>query len=399
MKKVLLVTLVLCAAVLWGGNSIFSYYGFPVRNYGLDIYSLGMGDTGASDIYRYNTGYANPAMHNRSNRTLFSTGMVMGYTNYESESNGVKKSYRDDAMDFPYFNVSIPAGKHRWGAQFNSHSSGLVSNQITLADGSIETQTADKYLYRADLIYSYNLGSINAGISGNYYFGHDKRYFSQDGGNNFNTNESLIRDFKSPSLTAGILKSFDKLCLGAHYSLPVTMKGESVRHSIHDTEEAVDYEYKMPEQYNLSVTVLPAKQIKVAVDATYEPWGNVSESYRDCLRAGIGLAYEPDPELHKNVFMKLPMRVGASFRQLEFPDKDGNDIDELALSYGLTFPLKMDVNRIDIGLQFLKRGNLDTNQLSDTSLMFMLGFTGFDIISKAGNRTAPRDIPVKEVSE
>jgi len=399
MKKVLLIMLVLCAAALWGGNSIFSYYGFPVRNYGLDIYSLGMGDTGASDIFRYNTGYANPAMHNRSNRTLFATGMLMGYTYYDSENNGVKRSFRDDALDFPYFSVSIPVGSHRWGAQFNSHSSGLVTNQITLTDGSVEKQTSDKYLYRADLIYSFNVSSFNAGVSGNFYFGHDKRYFTQDGNNNFNTTESEVRDFKSPSLTAGIIKSFDKLCLGVHYSLPVVMKGESVRHSIHATEAAIDYEYKLPEQYNISLTALPINQFKVAIDATYEPWSNISDSYRDCVKAGIGLAYEPDPELHKTAFMKLPTRIGASYRQLEFADKDGNDIDELALSWGLTIPLKGEVNRIDLGLQYLKRGNLDTNNLSDTSLMFMLGFTGFDIISKAGNRSAPRDIPVKEVSE
>ena len=40
-------------------------YGFPVHNYGRDIYSLGMGDTGASDVFRINTGYANPAIQQK----------------------------------------------------------------------------------------------------------------------------------------------------------------------------------------------------------------------------------------------------------------------------------------------------------------------------------------------
>ena len=81
---------------------------------------------------------------------------------------------------------------------------------------------------------------------------------------------------------------------------------------------------------------------------------------------------------------------------MEFKDKDGNEIDELGLSCGLTFPLKREVNRIDLGLQWLKRGNLSSNHLSDTSIMLMLGFTGFDLITKGSDRTAPRDIPVKE---
>jgi len=397
MKKLAVIIGVLCVGLLWGGNSIFSYNGFPVRYFGRDIYSLGMGDTGASDIFRYNTGYANPAMSNRDNKTLFGTGMLMGYTIYDSEVNGVKKNFWDDALDFPYFNVSIPAGIHRFGAQFSPHSSGLVSNETTLGDGTLEQQTADKYLYRADLIYSAKLGSFNLGASGNFLFGHDKRYFYQGGSyGNFNTRESLIRDFKGQTFTAGILKSFDKLCLGAYYILPADLKGESIRSSVHQTEAAVNYEYNLPASYNASVTVLPYEQFKLAADVCYEPWSEISSDYRDCLKAGIGFAYEPDPELHKTVFMKLPMRLGASYRQLEFKDKDGNEIDELGLSCGLTFPLQRDVNRIDLGLQLLKRGDIKTNHLSDTSIMLMLGFTGFDLITKSTDRTAPRDIPVKE---
>ncbi|GAB1366591.1 hypothetical protein MASR1M36_14620 [Candidatus Cloacimonadaceae bacterium] len=397
MKKIAVIIGALYLGLLWGGNSIFSYQGFPVRYYGKDIYSLGMGDTGASDIFRYNTGYANPAMHNRDNKTLFGTGLMMGYTIYDSELNGEKQNFWDDALDFPYFNISVPVGKHRLGAQFSPHSSGLVSNQTLLSSGGTEEQTADKYLYKADLIYSANMGTLNLGVSGNLLFGHDKRYFYQSSGfGGFNTRESLIKDFKGQGVTVGILKSFEKLSLGAHYSLPVNLQGESVRSSIHETEASVDYEYKLPAQYNLSFTALPYEQFKLAADLSFEPWSDIDSYYRNSLKAGLGIAYEPDPELHKTAFMRLPMRIGASYRQLEFKDKDGNEIDELGLSCGLTFPLKREVNRIDMGFQYLKRGDLGSNKLSDTSFMFLLGFTGFDLISRSADRTAPRSIPQKE---
>ncbi len=397
MKKLAVLIGALCFGLLWAGNSIFSYQGFPVRYYGRDIYSLGMGDTGASDIFRYNTGYANPALHNRDNKTLFGTGLMMGYTIYDSNNNGVEQNFWDDALDFPYFNISVPIGKHRLGAQFSPHSSGLVSNQTTLASGGLEEQTADKYLYKADLIYSLNMGSLNVGVSGNLLFGHDKRYFYQSSGfGSFDTRESLIRDFKGQGVTAGILKSFDKISLGAHYCLPVNLEGESVRTSIHQSEEPVDYKYELPAQYNASFTALPFEQFKLAADLCYEPWSDIDARYRNSLKAGVGLAYEPDPEKHRTAFMRLPMRLGASYRQLEFKDKNGNEIDELGLSCGLTFPLKREVNRIDMGFQFLKRGELGSNDLSDTSFMFLLGFTGFDLITKSSDRTAPRSIPQKE---
>ena len=56
-------------------------------------------------------------------------------------------------------------------------------------------------------------------------------------------------------------------------------------------------------------------------------------------------------------------------------------------------------NRIDIGFQYLQRGSLDQNGLSDDSFMLMFGFTGSDLLNKAANRSAPREIPVKEDAE
>ncbi|HQO17928.1 MAG TPA: hypothetical protein PLJ85_01995 [Candidatus Cloacimonas sp.] len=398
MKKiVIIICCTLLAISLQAGNSIFAFYGFPVRNYGRDIYSMGMGDTGASDIFRINTGYANPAMHNRNNYTLFSTGMMMGYTQYQSNFEGEKHSYRDDALDFPYFNISIPIKRHRLGIQFNSLASGLATNQRTLSDNSVETQTSDKYLYKADLIYSYSFQEVNLGISANYYFGHDKRYFSQTGNYaTFDTHESLLMDFKNPGFTLGAIKIFDNYSIGAHYSAPVNLKGELIRSSIHETEPAQDYEYKLSEQYCVSATVKPIEQFKIAADISFEPWSSVSDSTRDCYKVGIGLAYEPDIKNHQKIFVKFPLRVGGSMRQLPFRDKDGKDIDETAISCGLTLPLKNDVDRIDLGFQYLQRGDLAKNNLSDTSLMLMIGFTGFDIISKAVDRTSPRYIPKKE---
>ncbi|HOA30122.1 MAG TPA: hypothetical protein PKL34_08765, partial [Candidatus Cloacimonadota bacterium] len=113
MKKLFMLGLALSALSLWAGNSIFSYYGFPVQFYGRDIYSMGMGDTGASDMFRYNTGYANPAQSNRNNKSLFGTGIIAGYTSYKSEYQSTTRKFRDDALDFPYFSVSVPILRHR----------------------------------------------------------------------------------------------------------------------------------------------------------------------------------------------------------------------------------------------------------------------------------------------
>lgn len=396
MKKYIAIIIALVIGSLWAGNSIFSYEGFPVQSYGKDVYSLGMGDTGASDVFRLNTGFANPAMTDRSNKTLFATGILMGYTKYQSEYNGVKNNFRDDSLDFPYFSISVPLKQNRFSMQFNSQASGVVANQTTLPDGSVENQTSDKYLYRADLLYSRFYKDFSMGVGGNFYFGHDKQSFSQTGLYSFNTKEVLVRDFKNIGFSAGMLQRYRNLSVGAHVMMPVTLKGDLVRSSIHNTEAAIPYEYKLPAQYNSSATIALGENFRIASDVSYETWETISKQYRNTAKVGVGLAFEPDQDEQRTSLGRMPLRLGASYRQLAFKDKAGKDIDETALSCGLTLPLKSKISRIDLGFQYLQRGQLSQNKLSDTSFMFMLGLTGFDIITRTKDNTAPRDIPIKE---
>lgn len=408
MNKLALTVLLslICGFALYAGNSVFSYDGYPVQFFGRDIYSLGMGDTGASDIFRPNNGYANPALHNTTNSTMFATGIILGYTGYRSDYDtlGVKK-FVDNSLDLPYFSINVPYKKHRFGFQFNSYASGWVSNQITIPDptssGTItEKQEMDRYMYRADLIYSIKLGTLSLGASGNYYFGHEARSFIQESNSGvFNTREKLVRSYKNPAVTFGLLDAGSWYSVGMHYSSAHTLKGDSQRSSIHETEDPEDYEYKMPASFSASATFIPKKNYKIATDLSYEDWTTVDQNYTQSFKAGIGFAYEPSQDVYKGVLGQLPWRGGLSWRKLPFKSSNDEEIDELALSLGLTFALKRDVNRIDLGLQYTRRGNLSVNELQDDSVMLMIGFTGFDILSKAPDRKAPRDIPEKEDTE
>ncbi len=392
---------------LLAGNTSFAFEGNPIRYYGHDIYSLGMGGAGSSDMFRINSGFGNPALHNRNNRSLFSTGLMPGYNHYSSQDSlGNKYSYLDNSLDFPYFSLSIPLKQHRLGFQFSAHSSGLVTNQrefsiIELPDtlDVTEVHTMDRYIYRADLIYSFAWGRNSVGLSGNYYFGHQIRNFQQDAGfGAFDTEEEVVRDFKNPGFTVGYIRHQDKFALGAYYSLGVNMKGEEIRSSIHETEDPLPYEYRIPGVYAASVTVLPLQEFKLAADFFYEPWGAISDTttvYTDSWKAALGIAFEPAAREDRTGILSLPLRAGMSWRQLPF-QAQGNGIDELALSLGVSLPLKNEVNRVDLGFQYCRRGNLEQNGLLDNSFLLMFGFTGFDILSKAPDRTAPREIPAKE---
>jgi hypothetical protein len=385
------------AASLWGGNSIFSYDGYPIQYYGRDVYSLGMGDTGSSDVFRYNTGYANPAQSNTDNKTLFGTGLIFGYTNYKSKYNNEEQSFRDDSLDFPYFTVSIPVKRHRFGFQFLSQANGVVKNQTRIDSLTIERQETDKYLYRADLIYSYRYKNLSLGLSGNYFLGHDNRVFEQTSSSNtVPTSESMKKNYKNPSLSFGAVQSYHDHAFGAYATLPVKLEGEKKWTSFINSGDTEDTSYELPLTIGMGYTGLIAPEIKVATDYVYETFAETDENLRDSWKAGFGIAYEPEVARKRHWYQKLPLRAGYSLRALPFKSENGEYVDENTFSAGFSFPLKGDINRIDLGFQYQTRGSLETNNLQDRSFMMLFGFTGFDIISRAPDRTAPREIPQAE---
>ncbi|MBM4403302.1 MAG: hypothetical protein FJ042_02780 [Candidatus Cloacimonetes bacterium] len=398
--KTILITLaaVLSAGTLSAGNSVFSSMGFPYQYYGADAYGLTMGETGLADVFRKNTGYANPAMHNLSNKMLISTGLMFGYSYYEM-ANGEGAGYTDNSLDLPFFSISAPFRKHRLGLQFNSYASGNLRNELRIDSlGIVEKHEFDKYIYRADVVYSYNLGRLKLGISGNYLFGHDDHYFTQEGQFGvFNTKEILRRNFKNPTVTAGILTHWERWSMGAYYTAGTVLKGDLVRSSIHETESAEDYEYELPPHIAAGVTVIPVPTVKISADIHYDPWSTVDENrYENSYRIAIGVAYEPVWEIGSSALSAVPWRMGASYRRLPFHDKDSNTIAEYSVSCGMSLPLSRDANQIDLGFIALRRGALSSNTLQETSLMFVVGITGFDILTREPTRTAPRYIPKAE---
>lgn len=388
---------------LLAGNSIFSFEGTPCQNYGNDIYGMSMGDVGISDVFRQNTGYGNPAILGNAKQTLFSTGLQMGWTQYTSQAIS-KQSFRDNSLDFPFFSMAFPYRNHRLGFQFNSVASGEVQKQLSYYSVAeitvLEEQLINRYIYSADIIYAYHYKWLNLGTGLNYYLGHDNHEFRiiwPENSGYINTRELLRNSYKQATMNIGFTATWENLSIGAVYNPEVILKGTAIRNSIHEEEKLGKVEYPLASHLGMGITAKLMGQYKVSSDLHYEMWANTASTTNthNSLKIGVGLAQEPAAGSGKSWVGKMPKRLGFSYRTLPF-EIDNQAVTETAITGGFTLPVKDNNNRLDIGVQYFIRGNVDDHNLQDKGLMLMFGITGFDLLTRDYKRTAPRDIPVVE---
>ncbi len=405
--KIMIILAIICASGLYAGNSIFSVAGMPYQYLGNDVYSQGLGDASIGDGLRLVHGYSNPALVNTANTVNFYTALKSGYVRYNTENEG---HFTDEALDFPFFSIVAPYRKHRFAFQFNSSQSGNVQNRLitgyseasTTGDSTAyyEENLIDSYIYKLDLYYGYRFSQgWSIGFGPNIYIGHREQEYIQDNGFD-STGQANARyksryTFTNVGLTAGFLKQSATWSIGARYEMGRDFDTESEYFTIHSTEELEDDTYKLPHRFGLGFAKKWLGKFKFVSDVNYEIWDDfMGTDYHNAWKVGLGFGYEP--KVRKNGFWKyVPLRVGVSYRELPF-DYNNEKIYEQAASFGFSLPLHSKIDKIDIAVEYLIRGDESIHGIEDRSLMLNIGFSGFDIFKKVYRRTEPREIPIKE---
>ena len=397
--------LLIIAASIWG-NSIFSFDGMPLQYYGNDVYGMGMGDTGISDLHRINPNFTNPSVITSTNKVLFSTAANLGYIWYKDADDN---TFRDDGLVLPYFQLAVPLQNHRLGFSFNSIASGDLENVfetqfITTTSDTLlysEINRLSSSLFKGDLIYGYKNHILNIGIAMNYYLGHRVRYWKQDfeSSNYVDTKYEIEKNFKNPGFTVGASKKCNSLSLALSYSNHVKLEGDVVfkygHQPLADTLDlADDYVFEVPAKISGGITYKFLEKYKASVEGHYEMWEETSLYDKNTYKIGFGLGYDPLSG-YGNWFERIPLRCGAYIRELPF-NTNQNRIMEQAFTFGTSIPLKSANKTIEIAVQYTTRGNIQDNELQDKSLMFTFGITGFDIFKKRLKKIQPRDIPEAE---
>ena len=398
--KVKYLLIILMTGAFLTANSVFAPLGAPLHSYGNDVYGLGMGDTGISDLSRINCNQDNPSLLVSINKVTLSTAVNMGYYWYKSET----VSYRDDELYLPFFTLAVPISNHRLGISLSSTDSGnLYTGKMGLTSTEGDSLVYDEIirktedLFRTSFHYAFKNKYANLGFSLMYYFGNHLNYWSLDFEDSHFTDSKyeFEKKYSGVSYKFGISKIIGKFSLGASYEPSAKLNGSLIyRYNFAPEEDTlltnVDL-YEVPENINGGVTYMFSSTLKLNIESNITFWSQTMENYEDSWRIGGGISYDPIAG-YGRWYERIPFRMGVSWSKLPFKS-DGEEIDELMLTAGSTIQLDSPGRKLDFALRYLTRGNQEQTEYEDESLQLIIGVTGFDVFQKTPKRTAKREIP------
>jgi len=393
-------------------NSVFLFHGPADISANRDTHGMGMGGTGAGDMFRINASFINPALSTTIDRVHFSTALSMGNIRYRDSQNN---SFRDDQAFLPYFNMVFPIReKHRLGFVYHSISSGnleLESQVETALGQSRELHRASFSLYNAGLFYANANDIVNFGVGMNMLLGHEVKFYRQVITGDF-ASSSFESDhsFRNPTFNIGLTRQFDRFSAGLSYSLPVELKGERnfKTNTINEVLDKSPYEY--PAQLTMGLTVKATELLRFSGDIDTQFWGDTNnfDNSVNTLRTGVGVSWGGLNQ-SRNFFARLPLRAGISHRNLPFEvsytrsgefgspsQSEYHKIYETAYHFGFSFPLRRQDSYLDFALTIFNRGDADKHRFEENGFLLTVGTQGFDVFRRPLNRKAPREIPVPD---
>jgi len=394
-KRILIATLAALLPALAICNSSFSFDGYPLQTYSYDAYASGLGLAGYGDLFRINTSSGNPSLTTTSNNVAFASAVSFGYAWY-SDADG--RSYRDDALVFPYFSAIVPIRRSRFAINLSSIASGnyeAVHSENSGDIGYTETSKVQANIYAAELAYAYKHPFVNVGLAASYYVGGRIRYSKLDFDDSSYMDSRYEATYKYENLgfTVGLSRKFEQFSLGAAYRAKTELKGDADLQTIFSEEDIGDADFTIPAMISGGGAWKMNDRFRACVDVNYELWAD-TDDYEDpsnTYKVSAGIAYDPLWG-YGEWYERIPVRVGGYYRTLPF-QKNGASIDEKSASFGFSVPLLTPDKKLQFGVQFTMRGDKEKNLVQDKTVMFTFGALGFDIFKKRKKLIEHRDIP------
>jgi hypothetical protein len=404
MRRIFLILVLSCMMTVAWADSIFSVLGMPEEFEGVDVYGLGMGGVGYSDLFRSNIGLGNPSLAASSNTVLFSSTFAMGLYQFKSDRGD---QFTRDGACIPGFSFMAPYHQLRFGAGGRLLTGGNIESRMqksyAIGDDVIdltEIQRLQANIFEGDLSCAWANPTLNVGAALNYYVGSRIRFMEQEyvSTSYITSKYESTHYYRNPGFTLGVSKRVGDWSFGAAFASRAHLAGSSEFTTIFSQDKLADDDFTLPNRIDAGVTHRLTRQFKGSMEFGYDLWADTGtyENGRNTMRAAIGFAF--DPLEHGNPWYgRIPARFGAQYRQLPF-QSDNADIDEITLSGGFSLPLVSTQRQVHFSAQYIMRGESSSNGYADRTVMISMSAVGFDFFSARKKKIEHRDIPMPDES-
>lgn len=398
-KYFIFVVLILIVSVAYA-NSIFSKKGFVETSYGLDNFSLGMGNTGIATIFRRNFSMSNPAL----NSTMYKAGFFTQIRVENIEYKIADASFDKYTTNFPETKIIVPLikntilgfdlqQKYRYGLET------LSSDSLTDIGNYDATTSLKGSVNQLGVSITRKIKKLSMGFKLGLNYG------SKYSGLNIDFADSDLLDYdsnyerimKGMNFTFGFTYPISKFSLAGFYESALDLESDNTEKVDFEDDSDYDYvsednsDYTLPSQLGLGVGVEINKELYFETNFRARFWedatsNNMNDRNTKFISAGLSFI----PYSHESL---IPLRLGGYYRELPCME-NGNYVNEKALTLGFDVPLDFKKQgKISVALNYGTRGNISENKKEDTFFGFSVGFQSFDRWLNPQNYSREKEIP------
>ncbi|NOZ61530.1 MAG: hypothetical protein GXO74_07590 [Calditrichaeota bacterium] len=225
--------------------------------------------------------------------------------------------------------------------------------------------------------------NVSLGVYFNYYFGKMTKKWRVDYVSDlfWDTSDAISRKVWGSSFTFGAnVNPISSLYLGAFF-IPrhnLTFRDETQFGTIKGSfpNKLADYvseeqKMTMPEMWAIGTSYTYRNKYRFVTSYLSDPWskfdgsGIVAGELQDRFRISAGVEMLPSTNMLAKYHQKMTYRAGYFLQQLNYTDENGETVNEYGVSFGLGFPYYNGKGRVDLALQYGRRGELTTNTVKE----------------------------------
>ena len=358
-------------------GSIYSSKGIGLwRNY-VSAQGAGMGGIGISLMDNLNINLVNPAARYPAQLTRISCDFDFIMTNAQADAGSATT---DEAMAvglrilIPITNrISFSTGFHQASAV-----NYVLTSTGTLNEQSYERNVTGKGgLNKAEVsLFFAPLNFLFLGISGNYYFGRVEETWNVEfaSGDFVKIADKFSTHMNGANATAGIIvRPIKNWNVGAIFSTKRNLKSKiEILQSYNTSVNYYEDTFKLPFMWGVGTTYEMNNRFTVGADYQSQSWKNVESTvsttwkYRNSHYLAMGAQFKPSNKPNDDYFKRVAYRVGFRIQDLQFNDTEGDKIREMVGTVGFSLPFFIGFGRIDVALEYGRRGSLETNPVEET---------------------------------